>query len=164
MNLRGKTGFMWKESMLYDEKAHRITMTGDVIVGREEVNPKGPERLYVAGDKIIADLVPPDPNAPQTQPATRPAMGLGGDLSKKMELKHVRVEGNVRVRSDKLNVEAATIDYDPASGTMTMRGSAGQPVRQFDADNVPQASFEEMIWNTKTSKIIASKLRGESTK
>ena len=168
MGLRGKTGFVWQDQLLYQEKLNQITMTGKVIVVREEVDPKGPERLYVMGDRIVADLVPPDPNAPKTRPATRPStrpsFGVGGAMASKMQLKHVHVEGNVRVKSDKLNIEAVTIDYEPATNVMVLRGSPGQPVRQFDVNGVEQASFEEMTWDTKTSKITASKLRGAVNK
>ncbi|MGA2496860.1 MAG: hypothetical protein ABSH20_03920, partial [Tepidisphaeraceae bacterium] len=163
MGMRGRTAFSWKERLTYSEKASQLVMTGDVIVAREPTQGEKHEPLVMQGDRLVADIVPQD-EMPQpatrpgatTRPDTRPA-NIGG-IETHVQLKNVHVEGNVTVRSDQLYVVADTIDYDPVSHLLTVRGKGRQRARQLDPKTeLETASFDEMVWNTQTNHVIDSK-------
>jgi lipopolysaccharide export system protein LptA len=151
MGVRGRTAFQWGKSLVYDGAKEQVTMSGTVQMARVDPTADQVEPMRLVGDTLVADLEPQ--TASTTQPA--PAAGIG-DISSKMQLRKVHVEGDVVVTGKQLNIEAQSMDYDPVAHLMTARGSPRKPVRQLDANGLETARFDRFVWNTVKSQIVDS--------
>jgi lipopolysaccharide export system protein LptA len=151
MGMRGQTAFQWGDSMVYDEGKQQAVMLGGVEITRVDPTTGQAQKadpMHLTGNTLIADIVP----APQS--TTRPADG--SELSSKMQLKKVHVEGSVHVSNSKLNLKAETMDYDPEKHRLTARGTPRNRVEQLDENGLPTASFDEFVWDTQTSQVVSS--------
>lgn len=151
MGMRGQTAFQWGESFVYDEGKQQATMLGGVEITRLDAatgQAQKADPMHLTGNTLIADLVP----APQS--TTKPADG--SELSSKMQLKKVHVEGSVHGTNSKLNLKAQTMDYDPEKHRLTSRGTPRNPVQQLDENDLPTATFDEFVWDTQTNQIVSS--------
>lgn len=148
MSLRGKTAFSWEQGLTYDQASQQIVMSGKVLVGRVEEEGEQVEPMQLRADRIIAEVEPDE--AAKTGP-------VAGALSSQAKLKHVRAEGNLTIVSRNLNIEAATIDYDPDAHLLIARGAGRQRVRQLDGKGLEVASFDEFVWDTQKSMLRSSK-------
>lgn len=161
MNIRGRTAFQWNERLVYDEKASTLTMTGGVQIARLPAEGENLEPLRLTGEFLVADIVPAERDLDGNR--------LAGGINSKMQLKKVHVEASdarpVRVTGKNLDVEAVTIDYEPAKHLLIARGKDRRRVRQFDVNNgLESASFDEFIYNTKTGEVKSTGFRASSTK
>ncbi len=155
LGIRGLTVFMWTKGLVYDEKAGRVTLTGDSTLGgapvtvRREINPgENTEAFALVAERVVADL------EPTTEATTRPA---GNEYSPRMQFRRVLAEGHVHVTGKEINFEAETIEYDPSRHLVTIRGTERRRAIQRDADGVEVASFDEMVWNTEKGEVVSSK-------
>jgi hypothetical protein len=179
LGVRGRTAFSWHDSLTYDELKKQVEMKGGVEVGRlaykaqprpgdpaatRPALPDEPMRLF--GDRIVADIEEQPVKKPAAnaagQPAAKPQknpgpLGMGSDLSAKMQFKNVTVEGNVAVQGGKINIQADSITYEPALHRLTARGTARKPVRQFDKDGLEEARFDYVVLDTETGHVLDSR-------
>lgn len=145
--MRGNTAFKWDKSLVYDEETSRMTMTGNVLMARQE-GAEAP--LQVNGDQMIADIVKKEGEEGE-------AMDLA-EMQTKMEFKMARVVGNVHVVSDKLDMYGHEIVFDPGSHLLTIRGQEGVQARQMDPDTgAEMITFDELVYNTLTNKQVTAK-------
>jgi len=153
--MRGMTVFEWTKSLVYDEAAAKVTLTGDTTLAKPPVtvtrviNPgESTEPFRLVADNVVADI------EPTSDATTRPA---GDEFSPKMQFRRVHAEGHVRVTGKDINFEAETIDYDPVNHLVTVRGTERRRAVQRDAMDVELASFDELVWNTEKGEIVSSK-------
>lgn len=156
MDIRGRTAVSWDKSLVYDEAGNRIELLGNVEIARQAGKDQD-DPLRIFGDRVVAELKEKRPDAapPAAPVATRPAAG-GPDLPQKMEFKKVTVDGNVSVLAGKLNLQALSIEYDPDKHQLTARGTEDVPVKQLDANGLPQAMFKNLVYDTQKGQIVSA--------
>lgn len=161
--VRGRTAFEWAESLVYDEAANQVVMTGDVVIARLEHSQSEEDRLRIEADRVIADLEPPA--KPTTRPAAAAAAPANDLLAPRMQLKQVRAVGRVLIDSKKLHVRAESLEYDPVKHVLTVRGTQDQPVEQLDENGLPVTAFDELTYNTVTGQMTSKNIliRNRST-
>jgi hypothetical protein len=148
-NMKGITAFSWKKSLTYTAVDHRAVMLQDVHVVHQESDAADPARLVA--DRVIANFLP-SANKPKTAQPTPAAAPLAGP----MQLKDLYADGNVTViHSDSKThtdskITGTSMQYDPNTHWLTMRGTPAQPVVFSDTTGADITQAQTARWNTES--------------
>lgn len=139
---RGSTAFKWNKWLVYDQAARQAVMKGNVeVVHWPEENAGQPFHMW--SDTLTAHLEP-DPDG----------------KNEKFRLKSVVAHGDVKVTSQRLNLDANDLTYDPLAQLLTATADPTTPITFFDAQTASTTTAAEVQWNTKTDQVRVKALSG----
>jgi lipopolysaccharide export system protein LptA len=96
--------------------------------------------------------------ADKPQPATQQA----ADKTPKMRLKRVLATGHAKVESERLNIDASELSYDPVAQVLHARGTDGAPITIVDKQKGTTSTAGELEWNTATDQFHVKDLSGKA--
>jgi hypothetical protein len=159
-NGRGNTAFKWSKSLIYDDAQHQAVMNGDVVVVHNPITKEG-EPFNLWADTLTAEMEA-DPSAKAaTQPAAATTGKSGAAKQDKMRLKRVLATGKVRVESQRMNIDASELSFDPVAQVLHARGSEGVPMTIFDKEKGTTSTAGELEWNTASDQFRIKDLSGK---
>ncbi len=131
-SFRGDVALGWDDQLHYLPADNRLTITGRATAA---VAPREGSAFKLVADTITADVI---------QPA---------DETASPDVRRVMAEGTVVFNAVGLNLEAGIAIYDPATGLLTTRGTAGGSVQLFDDRGVRTGQFAEVIYDVVNGRI-----------
>jgi hypothetical protein len=136
-------------------------MLGDVVIVHESRDGAG-EPFRLEAQRVAADFRTSPTTAPATAPTTRPArsdelLAMPSDL----ELKLVTADGGARFISRQVRFDASEMTFDPATETLTARGTEARPMLLYDNEGVSTGTVQEASWNTRTQQITVKDMRAQ---
>jgi hypothetical protein len=161
---RGATAFQWAKNLDYSGVDQRAIMRGDVLIAYK---PDEADALpvQVRADEVVArfeDKPAKDGTAPAHAPAPAPANPAMGIVGPSVQLRSVRVEGNVHVVRGTEELTAPRLTYDPISHWMRASGTDQTPAVFTSGPRGSGVTAREVVWNTKTWKIRAEGVSGRA--
>jgi lipopolysaccharide export system protein LptA len=143
---KGNTAMRWSKSLVYDEKNHLSTMTGDVVV--KHLGLKNGDDYDLSADKIVTELADSrQPRASGPVPTTKNSDDIGTQVRK------VTAEGNVAFAAKGKTIDAATVEYDPSKEILTAAGADRALAEVFTAAGEPQGRFAFLRYDVRNGKI-----------
>ena len=156
---RGNTAFQWSQSLVYDDAQKQAVMTGDVTVIHHPISKDGqPFNLWA--DQMTADMEA-DPAAAASKADKPPSATKPADKTPKMRLKRVLATGHARVESERLNIDASELSYDPVAQVLHARSTEGVPITIVDKQKGTTSTAGELEWNTATDQFRVKDLSGK---
>lgn len=137
----GVTGFWWDKQFNYDEAAHQAVIDGSVVIRHRPDTPHA-ALTQVWADRAVADF---DATKPSTDPSDEGP-----------KLKQVRATGHVHILTDTAIIDAAEVDYDPATFILTASAPENDRVDVTDRENRGEVTFQQVWIDTRTNQIINS--------
>jgi len=152
-HMRGVIAFKWDNNMSFNETAKHAQMNGNVVIVHEP-DKDNSKAFRLDAQTVTADFKDPDkPYEPD------PKKQDDGD-KQRLELKHLHAEGDVLFAARAAHFSAQTVDYDPATYTLTAHGTDTHPGRILTDQGTASGTFSDLTYNTKTDQIEVHQLQG----
>jgi hypothetical protein len=146
---RGAMAIQWNQKLVYDQTTDKIIIDGNTRVGFEQekksdkpAKPTAPMQLDSQRLIVTLSKTPPSKHQPKSTDQG------------KMQLSHMQAISQVHFIANGINLYCDTMDYDPATSIMTLRGSPGQPGRAMDANQSVTGSFDQLRYDTAEEEVI----------
>lgn len=135
----GALAMRWKESLNWDMRGGNLAMLGGVRVGFEREGSNDPVRITC--NKLTGIVTPVDTSNGFDQ------------MTPRIDLKLLKAEGDVAVRSKSASFDSADLVYDLQTQLAAAHGTDSEPVQVFDASGSSRIGFSSITWNLKTGLI-----------
>jgi lipopolysaccharide export system protein LptA len=140
---RGTLAIKWDKALRWNARDGTLIADEGVRLGFERATDAGtpddigPVRLDA--DRMVGKLLATDTNA-----------NADKTLMDGLQLQSMQFAGTVRVRSKKLSFDAASIDYDAATGIATATSAGNRRVEVYADDGVSKVTIDSLRWNVVT--------------
>jgi hypothetical protein len=146
---RGAMAIQWDKLLVYDQSSDKITIDGDTRVGFEQEHDAGviakpAAPMQLDSQQLIVTL---------SKTPVDKSKSKAGDQGK-MQLSRMQSSGQVHFVANGVNLYCDTMDYDPVTCIMTLKGSSQRPGRAMDANQSVSGSFDELRYDTAQEEII----------
>jgi hypothetical protein len=152
---RGTMALSWNEKLKWNARDGDLLADGDVRVGYERANDPdnlGPIRL--AAQQMTGRLRPVDTkSASQTN-------GTATPIEQGIDLKSLRFDGGVRVRSSRANFDAGFVDFDATTGKALAGSNDSGKVELRNRDGVSRLGFQTLIFDINSGEAEARDVDG----
>lgn len=135
----GALAMRWNEALTWDMRGGNLSLLGGVRIGFEREGESGPVRITC--NRLDGTLTPLDTSSGFDQ------------MTPKIDLKMLRAQGDVMVRSSEASFDCADLVYDLFAQRATAKGTDLKPVEVLNAAGTSRIGFSSVVWNLETGKV-----------